>query len=122
MPLTDDYRRQVQLLIQVLPIIAGEKDFALKGGTAINLFVRDMPRLSVDIDLTYLPVADRAKSLADINTAMLRLAERIRAGIPGSEVTSARLKGENVVTKHFVEERGVRIKIEVTPVLRGCVF
>jgi Nucleotidyl transferase AbiEii toxin, Type IV TA system len=81
-----------------------------------------MPRLSVDIDLTYLPVADRAKSLADINAAMLRLAERIRTGIPGSDVTSARLKGENVVTKHFVEERGVRIKIEVTPVLRGCVF
>ena len=50
------YRRQVQLLIRVLPSIAEEACFALKGGTAINLFVRDMPRLSVDIDLTYLPV------------------------------------------------------------------
>src|SRR5580700_12111020 len=122
MPAAEMYRRQAALLVRTIPLVDEERCFALKGGTAINLFVRDMPRLSVDIDLTYLPVADRAKSLADINTAMLRLAERIRVGIPGSEVTSARLKGENVVTKHFVEERGVRIKIEVTPVLRGCVF
>jgi predicted nucleotidyltransferase component of viral defense system len=122
MRVSEEYRRQAALLVRTLPLVAEETSFALKGGTAINLFVRDMPRLSVDIDLTYLPVADRASSLADINAAMLRLAERIRAGVPGSEVTSARLKGENVITKHFVEERGVRIKIEVTPVLRGCVF
>jgi len=44
------------LLVEVLPVVAGEPCFALKGGTAINLFVRDLPRLSVDIDLTYLPV------------------------------------------------------------------
>jgi hypothetical protein len=48
-------------LIRVLPSIAEEACFALKGGTAINLFVRDMPRLSVDIDLTYLPVQPRGK-------------------------------------------------------------
>lgn len=66
------YRRQVQLLIRVLPSIAEEACFALKGGTAINLFVRDMPRLSVDIDLTYLPVQPRAKSLAAIDAAMKR--------------------------------------------------
>jgi hypothetical protein len=40
------------LLVEVLPVVAGEPCFALKGGTAINLFVRDLPRLSVDIDLT----------------------------------------------------------------------
>jgi hypothetical protein len=51
------YRRQVTLLLNVLPEVAKEKCFALHGGTAINLFVRDMPRLSVDIDLTYLPIA-----------------------------------------------------------------
>ena len=50
------YRMQVALLIRVLPLVAEEKCFALKGGTAITLFVRDMPRLSVDIDLTYLPI------------------------------------------------------------------
>ncbi len=52
----DLYRRQVALLIRVLPYVAEETVFALKGGTAINFFVRDLPRLSVDIDLTYLPV------------------------------------------------------------------
>ena len=52
----DRYVDQARLLIDVLPHIAQEEVFALKGGTAINLFYRDMPRLSVDIDLTYLPV------------------------------------------------------------------
>ena len=53
MAFTDLYREQVALLIEALPFIAKEKCFALKGGTAINLFIRDMPRLSIDIDLTY---------------------------------------------------------------------
>ena len=59
------YRPQVVLLLDVLPLMAKERCFALKGGTAINLFVRDLPRLSVDIDLTYVPVQDRATSLAE---------------------------------------------------------
>jgi hypothetical protein len=50
------YREQVSLLLRVLPIVGREAQFALKGGTAINLFVRDLPRLSVDIDLTFLPL------------------------------------------------------------------
>ena len=62
MAFNDVYRLQVGLLIRALPLVAEEKIFALKGGTAINLFVRDMPRLSVDIDLTYLPVQGRPES------------------------------------------------------------
>ncbi len=58
MPFRDLYRRQVALLVRILPLVAEEESFALKGGTAINLFVRDMPRLSVDIDLTYVPIAE----------------------------------------------------------------
>jgi hypothetical protein len=54
--ISDTYRAQVDLLLQVLPQVAKEDSFALKGGTAINLFVRDMPRLSVDIDLAYNPL------------------------------------------------------------------
>jgi len=61
------YRRQVALLIRTLPLVAEEKCFALKGGTAINLFIRNMPRLSVDIDLTYLPVHPRPESLAELD-------------------------------------------------------
>lgn len=56
MAASEHYRRQVGLLIRVLPLVAEEQVFALKGGTAINLFIRDLPRLSVDIDLTYLPI------------------------------------------------------------------
>jgi predicted nucleotidyltransferase component of viral defense system len=118
----EQYRRQAALLIRALPFVAEEACFALKGGTAINLFVRNMPRLSVDIDLTYLPVADRKTSLAEIDAAMLRIAERIRKGIPGARVTSSKLKEAGITAKHFVELDGVQIKIEVTPVLRGCVY
>jgi hypothetical protein len=81
-----------------------------------------MPRLSVDIDLTYLPVEDRATSLASIDAAVQRLEKRIREGLRGAKVTAVRLIPENVVSKIFVELDGVRIKIEVTPVLRGCVY
>jgi len=58
--MNEAYREQVRLMLDLLPFIAEESIFALKGGTAINFFVRDMPRLSVDIDLTYLPLDDRA--------------------------------------------------------------
>ena len=61
------YFKQVQLLIEVLPHVTMDKFFALKGGTAINLFVRDLPRLSVDIDLMYLPVEPKDESLKNIS-------------------------------------------------------
>jgi hypothetical protein len=122
MPASEQYRRQVALLVRTIPLVATETCFALKGGTAINLFVRDMPRLSVDIDLTYLPVEDRATSLANIDAAMQRLGNRIRKGLRGARVTAVKLIRENIVSKIFVEVEGVRIKIEVTPVLRGCVY
>jgi Nucleotidyl transferase AbiEii toxin, Type IV TA system len=78
MPLSEQYRHQVALLLATIPLVATEPDFALKGGTAINLFHRDMPRLSVHIDLTCLPVAPRPESLAAIDAAMTRRAARSR--------------------------------------------
>jgi len=120
MAFAEIYRRQVALLIRVLPLVTEETCFALKGGTAINLFIRDMPRLSVDIDLTYLPVAPRPQSLAAINAAMKRIAGRIKAAIPGPQITEG--VTENTVAKLTVRSQGAQIKIEVTPVLRGCVF
>lgn len=86
MPAAELYRRQVALLVRVIPLVAAETRFALKGGTAINLFVCDMPRLSVDIDLTYLPVKDRDASLTEIDVALKRIAASISAGIRGSHV------------------------------------
>lgn len=46
---------RMQLLVDILPGLAKETRFALKGGTAINLFEHDLPRLSVDTDLIWLP-------------------------------------------------------------------
>jgi predicted nucleotidyltransferase component of viral defense system len=122
MPAAELYRRQAALLIKAVPLVAAETCFALKGGSAINLFVRDMPRLSVDLDLTYLPVADRAASLTEIDAAMRRIAKTIGRGIPGARVSPSTLKEENCVTKLLVHADGVQIKVEVTPVLRGCVY
>ncbi|MCG4274199.1 nucleotidyl transferase AbiEii/AbiGii toxin family protein [Acetobacter senegalensis] len=122
MAFLDTYQQQVALLMRVVPFVAEERIFALKGGTAINLFVRDMPRLSVDIDLTYLPVEGRPASLSAIDAAMLRIKERIEQGIPGVKVNASRSADENVVTKLVVRVGGVQIKIEVTPVLRGTVY
>ncbi|MFM9850230.1 MAG: nucleotidyl transferase AbiEii/AbiGii toxin family protein [Hyphomicrobiaceae bacterium] len=120
MAFAEGYRRQVSLLLRAIPFIAQEKCFALKGGTAINLFVRDLPRLSVDIDLTYLPVSARDKSLGAIDKAMKRIAGRVEKGMPAAHITQA--LAEEAVTKLVVREAGVQIIIEVTPVLRGCAF
>ena len=120
MAFNESYRRQVALLLRTMPFIAQEASFALKGGTAINLFVRDLPRLSVDIDLTYLPLLPRARSLGAIDKAMQRIAARVQKAIKAAHVTSAAVEG--AVTKLFVREAGVQIKIEVTPVLRGCAY
>jgi predicted nucleotidyltransferase component of viral defense system len=123
MPTYDVYGAQVALLLRTLPFVAEEPVFALKGGTAINLFVRDLPRLSVDIDLTYVPVADRETSLREIDAAMRRIAERVQKGIRESRTQLVPLRNEGgVVTKVLVRARGVQIKIEVTPVSRGCVY
>lgn len=116
------YRAQVRLLVRILPLVAEEPAFALKGGTAINLFIRDLPRLSVDIDLTYLPVRDRTASLEDIDTAMRRIAARVEAAVPRGRAQLVPLFREGAVTKVLVAADGVQIKIEVTPVTRGCVY
>ena len=122
MPADELYRRQVGLLVRTLPLVAEEQWFALKGGTAINLFIRDLPRLSVDIDLTYLPVAGREDSLRAIDAAMKRIAARIEAGIQGARAALGKLEREDCVNKIVVRAAGVQIKVEVTPVLRGCVY
>lgn len=116
------YRRQVDPLVRTLPYVAEEKCFALKRGTAINLFVRNLPRLSVDIDLTYPSVAGRAQSLEGIEAALRCIAERIEGVIPFARVQAGMLREENTVNKLFVREHGTQIKVEATPVLCGCVF
>lgn len=120
MAFSESYRKQVALLVRTLPAVAAERCFALKGGTAINLFIRDLPRLSVDIDLTYVPVQSRAESLSAIDAAMKRIAAAIRKSVQGAQVTEQQFEGK--VGKLVVRATGAQIKIEVTPVLRGCVY
>ena len=81
------YFRQVALIIDLLSLIGEEGCFALKGGTAINLFVLDLPRLSVDIDLTYLQREARDAALANIGAALERVAARCEATMPGMIVS-----------------------------------
>ena len=114
------YEAQVSLLVRVLPHVAKEKMFALKGGTAINLFYRDLPRLSVDIDLTYLPIKERAESLAEINEAMDRIAASIEGGIKGAGTHRIQGGGGNA-TRVLARLGGTEIKIETSPVTRGVV-
>ncbi|CAM3663251.1 MULTISPECIES: nucleotidyl transferase AbiEii/AbiGii toxin family protein [Halomonas] len=116
----ETYEAQVALLVRILPHVAKEDVFALKGGTAINLFYRDLPRLSVDIDLTYLPVKDRNDSLSEINDAMDRIACAIEGGIVGAK--TQRIKGGGGgATRLLARMGGVEIKIETSPVTRGVV-
>lgn len=113
------YTAQVDLLIRALPLVAQETAFALKGGTAINLFYRDMPRLSVDIDLTYLPLDVRPEALANIDTAFDRIVVATKAaGIDAQRVAGGG-KGD---TRLLLRRHPAEVKVEVSPVTRGTVF
>jgi predicted nucleotidyltransferase component of viral defense system len=113
------YREQVSLLLRVLPIIAREEVFALKGGTAINLFVRDLPRLSVDIDLTFLPLVDRDAALTAIDAALQRVGTLVKRQIPAASVRSSKRLD---APKLFVETGSARVTVEPNATLRGSVF
>lgn len=116
----EPYAAQVSLLVRLLPFIAQEKVFALKGGTAINLLYRDMPRLSVDIDLTYLPVRDRAESLADINETLDLIMAAASRGINGLD--ARRIDGGGGgATRIRARLGGAEVKVETSPVTRGVV-
>jgi predicted nucleotidyltransferase component of viral defense system len=123
MAFIDVYRKQVELLVRSIPLVAQEECFALKGGTAINLFIRNMPRLSVDIDLTYLPVNERDQALQEIDAALKRIAQRIKQKEPSVHIAESAPVTQKEITKLVIRTRDrVQIKIEVTPVLRGCVY
>ncbi len=115
------YSDQAHLLISVLPHVAKESCFALKGGTAINMFVRNMPRLSVDIDLSYLPVEDRDVSLKAIDIALKSIGSNIQRAVHGSVINKNLLTGTKYCNRLLISREGVTIKVEVTPVLRGSV-
>lgn len=108
------YKHQVALLLQVLPEIAKESCFALHGGTAINLFVRNMPRLSVDIDLTYIPIEDRKTSFANIQAAL----NNCKSNIEKLD-SSMRIKLQADSLKLQIQNQNAAIKVEVNQGMRG---
>lgn len=116
----EHYEQQAQLLIQIIPAIAAEDCFALKGGTAINLFYRNMPRLSVDIDLVFLPIKSRVESLDEIDAALERIRRRIESTIPNTR--AQRIAGGGGGETRVLARRGAaEVKIETSPVARGVV-
>ena len=110
------YREQVALLLTVLPGVAKEDCFAMHGGTAINLFLRDMPRISVDIDLTYLPLENRAISIENINSSLQRVKSRIEK--LNLEIVVEHKKDSG---KLLIIRKSVLIKLEVNLVMRGVI-
>lgn len=117
---SDAYTATVRLLLRVLPVLQGQQVFALKGGTAINLFHQDLPRLSVDIDLAYLGVNSRAQALAEIHTELSRMAGVLTG--QGLQVRGSPLTGNGEWIKLVVSDGRAQVKVEVSPVLRGAVF
>jgi predicted nucleotidyltransferase component of viral defense system len=108
------YKRQVDLLLKVLPEVAKENDFALHGGTAINLFVRNMPRLSIDMDLTYIPIESRSVSLEKIDIALEKISSRVK-----KIFQDVKVHHKKDIGKLLISVRGVEIKLEVNLIGRG---
>lgn len=109
------YRNQVALLLRIIPFVAQIEQFAVHGGTAINLFCNNMPRYSVDIDITYLPIADRATSLTAINNFLYQLKQTLQMRIPGIQVIH-----KPDVWKLLCSYNQAVVKIEVNGTKRGA--
>lgn len=110
---------QSALVLRILPHVAAEDCFALKGGTAINFFARNMPRLSVDIDLAYLPIESRSETLTKIGQSLGRIKAAVSRAIPGALVKEARYEGH--VSKLSVRSTHGDVKVEPNLVIRGAV-
>lgn len=111
------YLDTARQLTQVAPLVIADGTFALKGGTAINLFIRDMPRLSVDLDLVFSDYSlPRDQALAHIRDAIRHAAERLQARGFQTHIIASVDAGE---TKLLVRRDGIEVKIEVNFVMRG---
>lgn len=113
------YLDTARLLTQVAPMVFADGVFALKGGTAINLFIRDMPRLSVDLDLVF---ADhrmpREQALERIGDALRQAAARLSGR--GLQTRIQGVAGA-METKLMVRRGPIEVKVEVNFVMRGTV-
>jgi predicted nucleotidyltransferase component of viral defense system len=114
--------KQAQLILKLLPLIQTEDIFALKGGTAINFFVRNLPRLSVDIDLAFLPLFNRAEAMESIHLGLEGISEKVKKKILKSKTDSKRLQDTEQNIGIIVRAEGITVKIEPNIVIRGSIY
>lgn len=114
--MNSEYAKKVEILLRMIPIVTEEGVFAVHGGSAINLFVRNLPRYSVDIDLTYIPLEDRNSSLLHINEHLNSIAVKAKKAFRGMHIVE---KPDNC--KLLCEYQGCQIKIEVNQTKRGII-
>lgn len=115
------YHKQVELLLDLIPTIAMDTDFALKGGTAINLFIMDMPRLSVDLDLVYLPLNDRDTTLTSIDEKLIKLKDIIQKRHPYLKVIpNPSIPGS--ARQLICKTLDTQVKVEVNIIIRGTLY
>ena len=115
-----DYLNAVRLLLKVAPYVFGSDAFALKGGTAINLFFQELQRLSVDLDLVYRNHSDSREDALRTIESELREMESHLLGIGLFCERAKNPQGDEV--KLFVAEGRVRIKVEINYVFRGTIL
>ena len=116
------FHHQAELLISILPYMTKDTDFALHGGTAINFFVRDMPRLSVDIDMTYLRLSSREETIKAISDQLKSISKRISSIMPSVLIEEKAESPKGLVSKLFVKKQNAIVKVEPNLVIRGSLF
>lgn len=123
-PRFERHRRldQFRLLGQLAPLVNAETSFALKGGTALNVFWYDLPRLSVDLDLTFLPRVGRPEFLALTGAALNRLQTAISDTWPDAILQTKPFPGSTSPGTLFLQNGGVQVKLEVNPVHRESIY
>ncbi len=116
------YFDQAKWMLSVLPIVGQEKDFALKGGTALNFFYLNMPRVSVDIDLTFLPIKPRDETLKDIGKSLFRISDKVSRLVPHCQIQELKIKGTDYTYKLIIRSRSSMVKIEPNLIFRGSCY
>jgi len=114
------YVQTVRLLLETAPVLFSSPEFVMKGGTAINLFVLDMPRLSVDIDVVWKDhTLPREQVIAGISEALQTSRQGLEERGIKVRVSTVDKREE---TKLFVQRENRQVKIEVNHVFRGTVL
>jgi predicted nucleotidyltransferase component of viral defense system len=118
----DIYFKQARLVLQLLPFVMKHDHFALKGGTAINFFVRDLPRLSIDIDLTYIPLENRTKSIENVSNSLKYISRSVKKAMRNIRIVPKILPDLNLWRGVIIERERTVVKIEPNLIIRGTVF